>query len=83
MQHVAVWHNRLGKSPDEIVAEHAGLTLADVYAALAHYYDHRAEIDADIEADGMLSASVRGQCYPSKLLTRIASSHGPNDPVSP
>jgi uncharacterized protein (DUF433 family) len=51
VQHVAVWHERLGKSPDEIIAEHPGLTLADVYSALAYYYDHREEIGADIEAD--------------------------------
>ena len=35
----------------EIVAQHPGLTLADVHAALADYHDHRAEIDADIRAD--------------------------------
>jgi|GEM_PF-6830356 len=27
------------------------LTLAQVYAALAHYHDNRAAIDAEIEAD--------------------------------
>ena len=42
---------KIGKSPDEIVAEHPGLTLADVYAALTYHYDHRARIDADIRAD--------------------------------
>src|SRR4051812_48484767 len=46
---VAVWHEHMGLSPAQIVAEHPGLTLADVYAALAYYHDHRAEIDADLQ----------------------------------
>ena len=44
VQDIAVWHERLGLSADEIATEY-GLSLADVYAALAYYYDHREEID--------------------------------------
>ena len=50
VQHIAVWHERQGRNPDEIVAEHPGLTLADVHAALTYYYDHPEQIDADIQA---------------------------------
>jgi hypothetical protein len=39
-----VWHERLGLSADEIATEY-GLSLADVYAALTHSYNHRGEID--------------------------------------
>ncbi len=38
-------------TPEEIVAEYPTLTLADVYAALAYYHDHREEIAADLRAD--------------------------------
>jgi hypothetical protein len=31
----------------EILAEFPDLSLAQVYSALAHYYDHQAEIDAE------------------------------------
>src|SRR5689334_19402982 len=55
VQHIAVWHERMGMSPEEIGAAHPGLTLADVYAALTYYYDHREQIDADIEADEQLA----------------------------
>ena len=48
MQDIAIWHEWLGRSADEIAADHE-LTLADVYAALAYYYDHREEIDAMIK----------------------------------
>lgn len=38
----------MGNSADEICADY-DLTLADVYAALAYYFDHRDEIDQSIE----------------------------------
>jgi uncharacterized protein (DUF433 family) len=45
---VAIWHERLGMCPDEIVFEHPTLTLSDVYVALAYYFDHRVEVDEEI-----------------------------------
>jgi uncharacterized protein (DUF433 family) len=48
---VAIWSERLGMSPDEIVDNHPSLTLADVHAALAYYWDHRDEIEREIEED--------------------------------
>ena len=36
VQDIAIWHERLGKSADEIAAEY-DLTLADVYAAREQY----------------------------------------------
>ena len=48
---VAIWHERLAMSPDEIVSEYPTLTLSDVHAALAYYYDHRDELDQDIRED--------------------------------
>jgi uncharacterized protein (DUF433 family) len=50
VQNIVVWHERMGLGADEIATEH-GLTLSDVYAALAYYYDHHAEIDEFIHAD--------------------------------
>jgi uncharacterized protein DUF433 len=44
-------HERQGMSPEEIVSEFLHLTLADVYAALAYYHDHREAINAEIAAD--------------------------------
>src|SRR5579871_1728052 len=59
VQHIAVWHERQGLSPEEIVAEHPALTLADVYAALSYYGDHREQIDADIRADEEFVAGLK------------------------
>ena len=65
VQNVAIWHERLGRSADEIAAAY-DLTLADVYAALAYYFDHRAEIDQRIDQDNALVDALRERT-PSKL----------------
>ena len=40
-----------GWSPDEICRQHPYLKLAEVHAAMAYYYDHQTEIDAEIASD--------------------------------
>jgi uncharacterized protein (DUF433 family) len=47
---VYVQHERLGKSPDEIVRAYPFITLADVHAALAYYWDHKDDIDRQMRA---------------------------------
>lgn len=44
-------HEGQGWSPAEIVEQIPTITLADVYAALAYYHDHRDEIDRWIAED--------------------------------
>jgi uncharacterized protein (DUF433 family) len=46
---VYVLSERLGKSPDEIVAAYPHLTLADVHAALAYYWDNKGIIDQQMK----------------------------------
>jgi uncharacterized protein (DUF433 family) len=46
-----------GDYPIEDVMAHYGLTAAEVHAALAYYYDNRAELDAARE---MELAEIRG-----------------------
>jgi len=48
VQQIVIWHDRMGKSADEIATEY-DLELSDVYAALAYYFDHREDIDRTIE----------------------------------
>ena len=66
---IVIWHERLGKSVDEIASEY-GLTLADVHAALAYYFDHRADIDKDM-ADGQAFAESVRHTTPSKLKHKL------------
>ncbi len=51
VHNIAIWHERMGHSPDQIVEQFPQLTLADVHAALAYYFDHLAEINQQIDAD--------------------------------
>lgn len=56
---VAILHEDLGISPDEIIAQYPGLSLAQVHAALAYYYDHTDEIRQDIEEGDQLAAKMQ------------------------
>jgi uncharacterized protein (DUF433 family) len=83
VQHVAVWHERMGMSAEEIVATYPSLSLPAVYAALAYYHGHRAEIDSDIEADERFVAEMKAKAGPSRLQQKLADRHGKDDPLPP
>ncbi len=69
VQNVVIWHELLGLSADEIAAEYE-LTLADVYAALAYYYDHQAEIYKSIK-DSESIVKTFGQKMTSKVSQKL------------
>lgn len=69
VQNIVIWHERMGLSADEIATEY-NLSLADVYAALAYYYDHQTEIDAAIKDDEAFVEALR-QVSPSKLPEKL------------
>jgi uncharacterized protein (DUF433 family) len=83
VQHIAIWRERMGRSPEEIVATYPSLSLPAVFAALAYYHGHRSEIDADIAADEQSVAAMKAQAGPSKLQDKLAALHGKDDPLSP
>ena len=72
VQDVVVWYDRMGISADEIVSRHPQLSLADVYAALAFYHDHREEIEGQMETDEKLVEEMR-RLYPSKLQAKLST----------
>jgi uncharacterized protein (DUF433 family) len=74
VQNIVIWHEWMGRSADEIVSEY-DLTLAEVYAALAYYYDHRAEIDQAIKDSEAFVEALR-QRIPSKVDQKL---HGRED----
>jgi uncharacterized protein (DUF433 family) len=69
VQNIVIWHERMGKSVDEICAEY-DLTLAEVYTALAYYFDHRDEIDQDIKESEAFVAALRERT-PSILESKL------------
>lgn len=60
VEHIVVWHERLGMSADEIAGEY-DLELADVYAALAYYFAHRVDIDQSIREGKETAQLLRAQ----------------------
>ncbi|MBX9757484.1 MAG: DUF433 domain-containing protein [Beijerinckiaceae bacterium] len=85
VEDVAVWHERMGMSPDDIVSSHPTITLSDVHGALAYYYENRERIDADIEEGKAFVDEMRSKAEPSRLqdLLKARKANGPNDPLSP
>jgi len=69
VQNIVIWHEWMGRSADEIATEY-GLTLADVYAALAYYYDHRIKIDESIRESEAFVEALR-QRTPSKITQKL------------
>jgi uncharacterized protein (DUF433 family) len=46
-----VFLHKQGKSPEQILEVYPDLTLAQVHAALVHYYDHVEEIETELGRD--------------------------------
>lgn len=78
VQDIVVWHERCGYSPEEIVDQHPGISLSDVYAALSYYHDHREEIRRDIDNATNLAESMR-QKTSSLLLKKLGATNGGPD----
>jgi uncharacterized protein (DUF433 family) len=80
VQDIYVWHELQGKSPDEIVNSFPQLTLADVYAALAYFWDNREEILRQMKEQDEFVERMKKE-NPSKLAQRLAQ-RGSQDALS-
>ena len=67
VEDIAIWHERIGMSPDQIVSEESSITLADVHAALAYYYENRDRIGAAIDAAKRYAEEMTAKAGPSRL----------------
>ena len=67
---IVIWQEDLSMGPDEIVAAYPELTLSDVHAALAYYFDNVEEIRNDIRRNDQLADQLRAQ-FPSKLKEKL------------
>jgi uncharacterized protein (DUF433 family) len=85
VEDVAVWHQRMGMSPDEIVSAHPSITLSDVHAALAYYFDNRDRIDNDIKEGKRFVAEMKAKAGPSLVQRKLRQGNhdASNDPVPP
>lgn len=81
VEHIAIWHERMAMSVHEIANEYEGITLADIYAALSYYWDHREQIDAEIKADEEFVEKMRNGA-PS-IFEKVRQRNAKNDSVPP
>lgn len=82
VQDVYVWHELQGLSADEIVSRFPHLTMADVYAALSYYWDHRDEIQRQMQEETAFVEQMK-QKHPSPLKQKLAGKDAQNHQVSP
>jgi uncharacterized protein (DUF433 family) len=64
---IHIWHDLRGQSPEQIIADFPQLSLADVYAALTYYLDHREEIERQAKEDEAFVADMKRKQGPTKF----------------
>ena len=64
VQVIAIDSQCLGLSPEQIQGEYDGLTLAEVYSALAYYWDNKEDIDQQIEDEKRFVDEMRRRNEP-------------------
>lgn len=83
VQDIAVWHEQRALSADEIAATiYPHLTLGQIHAALAYYFDHISEIRDQIRADEEFTREFAKQ-HPSTLRQKLRELEKSDDPISP
>jgi uncharacterized protein (DUF433 family) len=82
---VAIWHQRMGMSPDEIVSAYPTISLSDVHGALAYYYENRERIDADIREGERFVEEMKLKAAPSLVQEKLRQrkADAPDDSLSP
>jgi uncharacterized protein (DUF433 family) len=60
-----------GWTPEEIAAQYPHLSLAEIHAALAYYYDHQRELDLQIRDDLRQADALRQQAGDSPVVQRL------------
>ena len=78
---IYVWHELQRQSAEEIVHQFPQLSLADVHAALAYFWDNRAEICSQMKQSEDLVARLRAASGPG-LLDRLRGKDAGADSVS-
>lgn len=60
-----------GWSPAELHFQHPHLSLGQIHSALAYYWDHKDEIDADVQRCFEEAETLRRNAEPSPVVRRL------------
>jgi uncharacterized protein (DUF433 family) len=80
VQDVYVWHELQGLSADEIVSQFPQLAMADVYAALTYFWEHREEIQRQMSDETAFVEQMKKK-HPSILQQKLAGKDAPIHPL--
>ena len=85
VQDVVIDHQRFGHSAERIAAGYDEITLAQVHAALAYYFEHRESIQAAIREDEALADRMQttGAAVSVRWPAIMEQNDRSSDPVSP
>ncbi len=75
VQDVVVLHDMRGLAPAEIIDQFPGITIADVYAALAYYHNNRQEIEEEFRKEDQWEEWVKTNIG-SKIPTSVREHFG-------
>ena len=64
-------HLAYGWSPEELHFQHPHLTMGHIHSALAYYWDHKAELDQDIERRLQSVDRMQQTTTPTPLAERL------------
>lgn len=64
-------HLAYGWSPEELHFQHPHLTMGQIHSALAYYWDHKSELDQDMERRRQLVDQLRRTGPSSPLVERL------------
>jgi len=67
---IVAMHEYAGMTPDEIADQYPSITLADIHAALAYYFDHRVDIETEFRLARETAEKYRPM-FPPKLKGKL------------
>ena len=71
-------HDAYGWSAEELHFQHPYLSLGQIYSALAYYWDHKVEFDADIARRQAHVDALRTQAPRTALHDRVQAQRDPH-----
>lgn len=71
VEDIYVWFELQRKSAEEIVADHPQLSMADIFAAMAYYWDHRDEIQRQMKSSEKLVTDLKARQGTGPLAERL------------
>jgi uncharacterized protein (DUF433 family) len=70
VRQIVLNHIAYGWSAEDIQREHPKLTLGQIHHALGYYYDHKQQLDDEIEAGIALAEEMRAKQGASPLIAK-------------